>query len=355
MENTEIENILAKKVTGEATSSELAYVEQWRKESVKNQNLYNEYEILWDTTALYEPQNFMPDFEAALSSHLNLLTEESINTLDNTLEKDKNIQEDKIINSEPEVQKTSEKNITIQQPRTKLFSIKRLSSIAAIFVLGIAAMFLLNNGTTTISSESGVMFASLDDGSMLWLDEGSSISYDKGFGVDHRDLKMEGKVFFDVSRNEDLPFHISEDNLNVTVLGTSFTIDDENDSVIVTSGKVQVESNNEKVLLVKNQKVKLDKGHLNTSKSESNSSNWRNSDLSFDESPLTQVIADINMYYDNKLALDINSTVINCKFTSGGMSSQSLENIIEILKKTYDLEVSTLDNGTIVLTVADCK
>jgi ferric-dicitrate binding protein FerR (iron transport regulator) len=351
MDNIEIENILAKKVTGEATSSELAYVEQWRKESVENQNLYNEYEILWDTTASYEPQNFMPDFEAALSSHLNLLTEESINTL----ETDKKIQENKIINLEPEVQKTRDKNITTQQPRTKLFSIKRLSSIAAIFVLGIAAMFLLKNNTTTISSESGVMFASLDDGSMLWLDEGSSISYDKGFGVDHRDLKMEGKVFFDVSRNEDLPFNISEDNLNVTVLGTSFTIDDENDSVIVTSGKVQVESNNEKVLLVKNQKVKLDNGHLNTSNSESNSSNWRNSDLSFDESPLTQVVADINMFYDNKLVLDNNSTVANCKFTSGGMSSQSLENIIEILKKTYDLEVSTLDNGTIVMTVTDCK
>ncbi len=329
-----MENILAKKVMGEASSSELAKLDQWRKESDQNQALYDEYSILWDMSANYEPQNFNPDFESALSSHLALL------------------QEEKII--QPATQKETVVKSINQTRSTSIFSISRLASIAAIFVLGIAAIFLFGNRSTIITADNGIRFASLEDGSKIWLDEGSSVAFKNGFGVEHRNIKLEGKAFFDVNRNENLPFNIQENDLTVSVLGTSFTVDGKNDIVSVITGKVSVVSEADIVVLTKNQETHLSNNKLNITAIERNTALWRNTSLSFDDSPLSQVVADINMFHNDKLELESNSKNTACTFTSGGMSSESLDNIIEILKKSFDLEISSTENGKIKLSIVDC-
>ena len=330
-----MEHILAKTVMGEATSSELAILDKWRKESDENQALYDEYSTLWKMSENYEPQDFNPDFESALSSHLDLIQKESVVT--------------------PPAQKVAVIKSLTQTNTPSIFSIKRLSSIAAIFVLGIAALFLFNNSSTTISSENGIRFASLEDGSKIWLEEGSSIVYKDGFGVDHRNVALTGKVFFDVSRNENLPFNIQEKDLNITVLGTSFTVDGNTDIVSVNTGKVSVKSISDNVVLIKNQEAQLLNSKLNTTAVEGNTALWRNSSLSFDDSPLSQVVADINMFHNDKLELENNSLNTECTFTSGGLSSESLDNIIEILKKSYDLDVSPSENGKMKLSITNCN
>jgi ferric-dicitrate binding protein FerR (iron transport regulator) len=329
-----MENILAKKATGEATPEELATLDQWRKESDENQVLYDEYSILWNMSANYEPQNFNPDFESALSSHLALLEEE------------KEIQ--------PRIQKETVVKSINQTRHTPIFSLNRLASIAAIFVLGIAAIFLFGNRSTTLTADNGIRFASLEDGSNIWLDEGSSVVYKNGFGAEHRNIKLQGKAFFDVNRNENLPFNIQENDLTVSVLGTSFTVDGENDIVSVNTGKVSVVSKDDIVVLTKNQETQLSNDNLNITTANTNTALWRNSSLSFDDSPLAQVVADINMFHNDKLELKNNPINTECTFTSGGMSSESLDNIIEILKKSFDLEVSSSENGKIKLLVVDC-
>lgn len=329
-----MENILAKKATGEATSSELAILDQWRQESEENQSIYDEYSILWEMSEKYEPQNFNPNFETALASHLELIGEEII---------DSNSQKETIVKS------------INSKKSTQVFSIKRFSSIAAIFVLAIAAVFMLKNNSTTINADNGVRFASLEDGSKIWLDEGSSVEYSKGFGVDHRNLKLKGKAFFDVKRNESLPFHIDESDINVTVLGTSFTVDGANDMVSVNTGKVSVDHEDAHVVITKNQATKLSNNKFNTTSTTENTALWRNSSLSFDDSPIAQVIADINMFHNDKVELDVNSAFQDCTFTSGGLSTESLDNIIEILKKSFDLEVSKLEDGKIKLSITDCN
>jgi|TARA_R110000737_G_scaffold118410_2_gene150913 transmembrane sensor len=330
-----MEHILAKTVMGEATSSELAILDKWRKESERNQALYDEYSTLWKMSENYEPQDFNPDFESALSSHLNLLQNES--------------------KSHPVSKKDAVIKSIIQTSKTSIFSIKRISSIAAIFVLGIAAILLFSNSSTTITAENGIRFASLGDGSKIWLEEGSSLEYMDGFGADHRNISLKGKAFFDVNRNENLPFNIQEDDLIITVLGTSFTVDGENDKVSVNSGKVSVKSESDNVILIENQETQLSNNKLNTSVAITNTALWRNTSLSFDDSPLSQVVADINMFHNDKLELDSNSINAECTFTSGGLSSESLDNIIEILKKSYDLEVSPSENGKMKLSITNCN
>ena len=335
MKIEEMENVLAKKATGEATSAELAILDQWRTESVENQALYDEYSILWDMSGNYEPENFSPNFESALSAHLALIEEETI--------------------SQPITQKETLVKSINSRRSIKLFSLKNISSIAAIFVLGIAAVFLFGNKSNTITAENGIRFASLEDGSKIWLDEGSSVAFKSGFGVDHRNITLNGKAFFDVNKNESLPFNIKEADINVTVLGTSFTVDGNNDVVSVSKGRVSVENLSENVILTKNQQTRLFNNKFETTSSTENTAIWRNTSLSFDDSPISQVVADINMFHNDKLELDVNSVISDCTFTSGGLSMESLDNIIEILRKSFDLEVSNSESGKIKLLVSNCN
>ncbi|MFT6336252.1 MAG: ferric-dicitrate binding protein FerR (iron transport regulator) [Halioglobus sp.] len=329
-----MENLLAKGATGEATSSECAILDQWKEESEENQALYDEYSVLWDMSSNYEPQYFNPDFESALSSHLALIQEENL--------------------IQPATQKDTVIKSIGDKSNTSVFSIRRLTSVAALFVLGIAAVFLFENRSTTITSDTGVRFAYLEDGSKIWLDEGSTINYKNGFGTDHRNIELKGKAFFDVNRNENLPFNIQENDLNVSVVGTSFTVDGGNDVVSVTTGKVSVETQSDNVILTKNQETRLSNSRLNTKEVSNNTALWRNTLLSFDDSPLSQVVADINMFHNDKLELERNSINTDCTFTSGGLSLESLDNIIKILKKSYDLEVLFTENGKIILSIVDC-
>lgn len=334
MNYTDIENILSKKVTGEATSSELAILDNWRVESQENQDVYNQYSILWEDSINYETEiNF--NFESALDNHLQLLK----NTPDVISGN---------VNTSNKVEHTTTKS-------ARIFSLKRLSSIAAIFVLGLAAILLFNNKSATINAGSCIQFVSLDDGSSVWLDKESSLTFNQGFGIDHRTIELKGKAFFDVERNESLPFTIEADDLNISVLGTSFTVSSDDDYVEVSTGTVKVNNKNSEVILKKNDKVELINGDLQTSTVTNNHAKWRNPNLSFDNSPLSQVVSDVNLFFNNRVVLKSNVELANCEFTSkGGLAKLSLEEIIEILKLNFDFELEKTQTAY-EITISNCN
>ena len=335
MKNGNIEDILAKKTTGEASQAELSYLEDWRSESVDNQTVYDEYSLLWDNAVHYSNVAFNPNFEAAFDKHLAILTDSKEVT--------------NIINLTPN--RVEDKKI-ITSTQARIFSFKNIQRVAAVLVLGVASYFLFNTDNTSITSSDQIQFASLEDGSSIWLDKGATISYDEGFGSEHRNLKLTGKAFFDVERNESIPFNITTSDFEVSVLGTSFTVDEGN-FVDVTSGSVKVTNSNSNVILTENKKAILANGKLTESVSLENGAMWRNPSLTFDNAPLSQVIADINLYHNNKLELN-SSASIECSFTSKNLVNESIENIVAILKLSYGLEVNQSEDGKSILTISEC-
>jgi ferric-dicitrate binding protein FerR (iron transport regulator) len=65
----------------------------------------------------------------------------------------------------------------------------------------------------------------LPDGTLVWLNANSQLTYEnKTFGMEERTVTLTGEAFFDVTKNEKLPFIIHTRDMTIRVLGTAFTV-----------------------------------------------------------------------------------------------------------------------------------
>lgn len=109
----------------------------------------------------------------------------------------------------------------------------------------------------------------LSDGSSVVLDKNSSIVVDENFGRKTRTIYLTGGAFFDIRRNEKIPFLVHSGEVVTEVLGTSFNIkpspDGKSVEVSVKKGKVSVYATRSRrsgeldgVILTPNQKAEFD-------------------------------------------------------------------------------------------------
>ena len=86
----------------------------------------------------------------------------------------------------------------------------------------------------------------LPDGSTVWLNAGSKMVYSQGFGVRDRRLAFQGEGYFEVEKNDEMPFLVQTHDVNVTVVGTKFNFrnypEDEEAVVELLEGKVALEN-----------------------------------------------------------------------------------------------------------------
>lgn len=64
----------------------------------------------------------------------------------------------------------------------------------------------------------------LPDGTGVWLNAASSISYPTAFTGNERSVTVTGEAYFEVVKNEKMPFRVKAGNTTVDVLGTHFNI-----------------------------------------------------------------------------------------------------------------------------------
>ena len=102
----------------------------------------------------------------------------------------------------------------------------------------------------------------LPDGTQVWLNAGSRLSYDKTYGNDLREVVLSGEGYFDVVRNPAHPFVIHTGTINIKVLGTVFNVKafpgEKNTETSLLRGSIEVSFThhaNEKIILKPNQKL----------------------------------------------------------------------------------------------------
>ncbi|MEG0500391.1 MAG: FecR family protein, partial [Rikenellaceae bacterium] len=99
----------------------------------------------------------------------------------------------------------------------------------------------------------------LEDRSLITLNAGSELIYPVTFTAEQREVKLRGEGYFKVKKS-DLPFIVSSDGLRVKVYGTEFNVCSSSDGiteVVLVSGSVGVNRNNDQIMLKPNEMYQL--------------------------------------------------------------------------------------------------
>ncbi|SES70894.1 FecR family protein [Prevotella sp. kh1p2] len=124
-----------------------------------------------------------------------------------------------------------------------------IAAVAVAFIVGylgyqrgegsLAASFA---DITVEAPEGSRTMTILPDGTKAWLNAGSRLIYSQGFGLKDRNVWMDGEGYFEVKKNEKLPFSVRTNSLKVNDLGTTFNLrdyaEDEEAVISLIEGKV---------------------------------------------------------------------------------------------------------------------
>lgn len=191
---------------------------------------------------------------------------------------------------------------------------------------------------------------SLRDGSKVTLNSETKVTYDDNFGLTHRNIYLEGEGFFEVAKNEELPFTVISQNLETRALGTSFNVrdygDEMNASIALATGVVGVKKTSDssgwsKLILQPNEQITLNKTSQEWLKSKFSPIkvlSWKENKLYFNEMSLTNIIKTLERWYDVKI--DVRGPGIEkLKYEgTGTFERQSLENLLNSLGYTMGFE-----------------
>ncbi len=323
MKNDKYISLIHKSISGEINTAEQNALDAWINESKEHSSLSEDIRTAWDLSASFDesvqfnPSNGFSKFQQQIKAE--------------------------------------------EAPTAQVFRLMpRLMQVAAVFILLLGAWFVFDmNQTNVYTADGDVLYVSLDDGTEVWLNDGSSVEVSKGFNQDNRTLNLKGEGFFDVARNEDVPFLINVNNAQVRVLGTAFNIESSNKGVIleVKEGLVEFSNGEEKTLVKPTEKVILnDNTNLfeKSSVSSSNSYSWIHKELSFQNTPMAQVFEELERYFNVSIYLNSSSN-LDCSFTSPSLKDISLSEILKVIATSYSMDYTMVNPKEVKITKFDCK
>ena len=315
--NEELLHIILKNFKGEVGDTDVLKIEEWKKASPENLELYQDYYKIWSKTGSLEYKIETNPDEAWLKFK----------------------------------QKTSHSPIS---KKRKINIVHILSSIAAIIVvlIGITGYFkhIREEKLIEVYSYNETKEIVLPDNSKVFLNINSKISYPEEFSQKTRKVFFEGEAFFEITKNPEKKFVINTKNSVTEVLGTSFNlraITNENiTEVAVFSGKVSFSfvTDQSKVILVKGEKGVLDimkKKLIKMTVSDDRMYAWKDRRLFFSNDSLKNILPIIEWYFNVKIK--VNSPELLDRTFTGQFDDPKLSEILDILCVTLNAEYSKED------------
>lgn len=232
-------------------------------------------------------------------------------------------------------------------------------SIASVFVLGFFAFKFLNTpDLTSIQPQSYVQIVNLPDQSVVTLSPNSSIKYNnKAFNSD-RNVILEGKAMFKVTKNGNA-FMVKGKDFNVNVLGTTFIVSssDSEKSVKVLEGKVSVsDEKNNNVIITDKEGVNIsNEDIIKVDEVDFSSEGFISNDMVYNNEKLSKVIADIEAKFGISIKTRGNRSLDGCTFTSASLKDSSLQEIFALIEATFNTKISTKNNKEYIMGVFTCK
>lgn len=326
-------SLLVKQWNGHIEPEELLELENWLRESPEHSRLAAEYQQAWNLT------------EQAP------LTDTTRFDLDADFEK------------------VWSKIQAAEQPVAKIVQVSwgarllRVAAAVAVVACATWAYFNLNQSENLIVETADNVDKKevvLPDGTKVWLRRGAKLEHSTRFAEGKtRCVTLHGEAYFSVTHDASQHFCVATDNgAQVEVLGTEFNVSSSVSAttVVVKSGKVRFSPDTKQTgtVLTTGQKA-IFNGSNRIQVSNLTSFNdlaWQRDGLEFSQTPLSQVVADLNAFYNVNIELE-NNAMATCPYTAP-LIKQPVEEVIQSLVTTYHFE-SKSAQGKIVLSGGICQ
>lgn len=241
----------------------------------------------------------------------------------------------------------------IQSPKKRIsFTsyLKYVAIIAVIFSVGLGAFRMIYSNQENVLTYTEVYVKNgehkqitLPDGTTVTLNAGSYLKYPDSFVSDIRRVEMDGEAFFEVTRNEEQPFLIHTKEADVKVLGTSFNVKaynmDEQLTVSVQTGKVQVDLPEAMMRLLPDEQLVLDKTRGEFQKRNEDaklSTIWINGGLYFNRTPIRTVVNELIRMYNR--TIEFAPGVEYDEYIYGEHDNKSLESVLKSIQYSTDIK-----------------
>lgn len=327
--------LLVKQLGEPLTTEETTSLNNWLNESEEHRRMADEYRLTWERIPVGLNPRIQPDLDQAFDRLMGKI-------------------------------KTAETATPALQPVLKPTWLRPLTRAAAAALLLSVSIWgyqeymagpqMLMASAENLDKKS----ITLSDGTVVWLRKGGSIKYPEQFEGAERQIELVGEAFFDVAPNPQKSFNIlTEANENIKVVGTSFSIKPTEIGTLVTvkSGTVLFEPSKgtQGASLTAGKQGLHPKNSSDIIVSNAVSMNelaWQRGGLEFVNTPLKQVVKDLEDYYKVQITLE-NSKLMDCPYTAP-LVQLPIDKVLENLCTVYQIRLFNPNPGEYILRGGSC-
>lgn len=189
----------------------------------------------------------------------------------------------------------------------------------------------------------------LSDGTQMYVNSGTQLIYPSRFIGATRNIFIKGEAFLQVAKDNEHPFIItSESNIKTVVLGTSFNISTQKDSVfsvVLVEGSVKVETSESDIIILKPNEKYLNDG-VSQSVNSVNTSEyiaWINYIMYLSGKNLGYVLNDLSIHFGVDIICDPN---LRSMPTGGKLDlKKGVDYALSVLSESLDLTYNKNEKG----------
>jgi len=237
--------------------------------------------------------------------------------------------------------------------RNPVLTIKILRNIAAVMTIIVMSVvgytMFMKNSVSDTDVRTYVSNAKKDvilhDGSKIILDKTSTLRE-----TGYRRVQLDGRAYFDITKDISNPFSIQLMHGKITVLGTSFNINTSTNftQIYVTEGKVKYEYNTKEYILIAGDMLDVtDENVIQSTSPEITPEKWISSRIVFENKSLHDVMKTLAVIHKTDIIFDGGSVTDQCKINTS-FSNENLDQILEELKILANVKYSKINNKILI-------
>ena len=245
-------------------------------------------------------------------------------------------------------------NITPVIPMPKRNIWRKITAVAAVAVILLGSAWGVANWVrksvpetffTCVADIGEKSKMVLSDGTVVWLNSGSSLKYSDKFGQKNRIVELSGEGYFEVTKQNGIPFKVKTFGCEVEVKGTKFNVlAYPEDSVITTTlmeGAIDLLYENRHLEVVPGESVKYDLQNRRITTAKVNAGqyrSWAENRIVYDEISLKELVKRLSRQYDTNILLEP-GTSENEMFRISLRNRETVREILDALTEIIPVKV----------------